>query len=124
MRILLVEAETSMQNLLCKALIREGFNVSTASSSQDAMERIAGEKFDIVIIDENTCRSGKIDITQMIHGLSSDTGVILISQLYGGEFFDQIGKNFDGHRILRCNGRPFRLSELKNLIRKIYARKV
>jgi DNA-binding NtrC family response regulator len=50
-KILIVDDEEGMRRLLVRVLTREGYQALAAASGADAMARIAGESFDLVITD-------------------------------------------------------------------------
>ena len=50
-RILLVEDDTSLANLISHALEREGMNVSTAESSVDAILCLQKDRYEVVLLD-------------------------------------------------------------------------
>mgnify|MGYP000013210076 CR=1 FL=1 len=50
-RILVVDDEVSIQQLLQTVLMREGYEVDTAGDGSEALELIKGNKFDLIILD-------------------------------------------------------------------------
>jgi len=50
-KILIVDDEEGMRRLLVRVLAREGYQAAAAESGAEAMRRIAGESFDLVITD-------------------------------------------------------------------------
>jgi two-component system, OmpR family, response regulator len=51
LRLMIVEDDTSLATGLMRALANEGYDVSAAASGEEALERIRGEQFDLVVLD-------------------------------------------------------------------------
>lgn len=114
-KILVVDADESMRNLLIKFLNREGFQVSVAGTGKEAGEKLAHEKFDIVIIDENIYKQNQFDIKHLVAEIMPKAKVIYISPFYAlSEELD-----LEDERVVKCGDKLFRISELKNLINEI-----
>jgi len=112
---LVVDADESMRNLLVKFLVREGFEVTIASSGREAGERISQGKYDIVIIDENIYKQNQFDIKSLLGEIMPEAKVIYISPFYA--LSEEI--DLEGERVVKCGEKLFRISELKNLINNL-----
>jgi two-component system response regulator RegX3 len=51
MRVLIVEDDDAIATPLAKGLEREGFEVDRVGTGQDALERVTGARFDVVLLD-------------------------------------------------------------------------
>lgn len=111
-KVLVVDADESMRNLLVKFLIREGFEVSSAVSGREMMEKMAQDKFDIVIIDENIYKQNQFDVKMIMNELMPKAKIIYIAPFYA------LSENLEveDERLVKCGEKLFRISELKNLI--------
>jgi two-component system, NtrC family, sensor kinase len=50
-RILVVDDNPSNRNMLCRRLVRQGYHVEEAANGADALDRVATEPFDLVLLD-------------------------------------------------------------------------
>ncbi len=113
-KVLVVEADESMRNLLIKFLVREGFEVGIAPSGSEACKKILQDRYDIVIIDENIYKQNQFDIKSLITEVMPEAKVIYIAPFYAlSEDVD-----LEGERVIKCGDKLFRISELKHLINK------
>lgn len=111
-KILIVEADESMRNLLVKFLVREGFKVAVANSGGEASRKISQDRYDIVIIDENIYKQNQFDIKSLMAEVMPDAKVIYIAPFYAlSEELD-----LESERVIKCGEKLFRISELKQLI--------
>jgi DNA-binding NtrC family response regulator len=115
MKVLIVDADESMRNLLSKFLAREGFDVSVASSTKEASESFLKSKYDFVIVDENIYNRDQCSMRHFLSDVMPDAKVIYIAPFYAlNEDID-----FEDERIVKCGNKLFRISELKRLISEI-----
>jgi DNA-binding NtrC family response regulator len=115
MKVLIVDADESMRNLLSKFLAREGFGVSVASSTKEASESFLKSKYDVVIVDENIYNRDQCGMRHFLSDVMPDAKVIYIAPFYAlSEDID-----FEDERIVKCGNKLFRISELKRLISEI-----
>jgi DNA-binding NtrC family response regulator len=115
MKVLIVDADESMRNLLSKFLAREGFDVSVASSTKEASESFLKSKYDVVIVDENIYNRDQCSMRHFLSDVMPNAKVIYIAPFYAlSEDID-----FEDERIVKCGNKLFRISELKSLISEI-----
>jgi DNA-binding response OmpR family regulator len=78
--ILVVDDEESMRNLLCRTLRRAGHeNVDLAADGQEALEKLAGSDFALVILDVVMPRLGGIETLMEIRRTHPSLEVIVVS---------------------------------------------
>ena len=77
--ILVVDDEPVLRDLLAKILCREGFGVATAVDGAEALERMAGETFDLVISDIQMPRLDGFGLLKKIKQDHPATAVIMRS---------------------------------------------
>jgi two-component system response regulator PilR (NtrC family) len=103
-RILIVDDEEGMREFLSILLQKEGYQVETASSGQEALARLGEQRFDLVVTDLKMPRMSGIEVLHRIKEGDPDVGVVLITAYAStetavdamkGGAFDYIAKPFD-----------------------------
>lgn len=114
-KVLVADADESMRNLLVKFLVREGFEISVATSGKDAIEKMSQNKFDFIIIGENIYKLNRVDINSIVDKLMPRAKIIYIAPFYA---FSE-GFELEDDKVIRCGDKLFKISELKNLINEV-----
>jgi len=78
-RVLIVDDETPLVNLLCQALTNERFQVATARDGVDCMNKVAAFRPDIVVMDIMMPKLDGIDTTRLIRRNKAYADVIVIA---------------------------------------------
>jgi two-component system cell cycle sensor histidine kinase/response regulator CckA len=80
-RILIVEDEAPIQEMLGEALEAAGYTVEAALDGGEAIERIlgSGTKHDLIVLDLNLPRMGGIDILKVIRARTPDFPVLIMT---------------------------------------------
>jgi two-component system response regulator RegX3 len=78
-KILIVEDETFVQDLLRKVLTKHGYAVSTASDGHEAMEQLEAAAHDLVITDVVMPRVEGFDLLRWIKTRQASTKVIVLT---------------------------------------------
>ena len=108
-RILVVDDDRGMQDMLDIMLSREGYQVSTADDGAAALEIIRKKKFDLVITDLKMPRVDGIDLLRGVKETAPETAVILLTAFASGETalaamregaYDYVEKNFNVDDLL------------------------
>ncbi len=103
-KILVVDDDQGMREFLEILLVREGYEVSSASGGKEAISLCKKHKFDLAITDLKMPRVDGIDVLKSIKEISPETMVILITAYASGETavaamkegaHDYLEKNFD-----------------------------
>jgi CheY-like chemotaxis protein len=81
-KVLLVDDEVSFTASMQKVLSRRGFDVKVASNGLIALELIAGEQFDVVVLDIKMPGMDGIQVLREIRRFSPDIHVILLTGHY------------------------------------------
>jgi len=114
-KILVVEDERSMRDLLGLMLRKEGYSVETAESAEDALELMGqGRFFDLVITDISMSGMSGLELLRHTRGRSKDTEVILMTAF--GSKQTAIDALNDGATYYV--EKPFDLDEMKAVVRK------
>ena len=103
-KILVVDDDQGMREFLEILLVREGYEVSSASGGKEAIALCKKHKFDLAISDLKMPKVNGIDVLKSIKEISPETMVILITAFASGETavaamkegaYDYLEKNFD-----------------------------
>ena len=78
-RILVVDDEPGMRDMLADALSLAGYQTKTAVDGFDALKLVRAEKFDLVISDVNMPRMNGFDLLQDLREHKDETPVILLT---------------------------------------------
>ena len=113
-RILVVDDESPIRDVLSTVLIAEGYTVTTASDLPEALRLITEDAFDIVITDLKLPKGNGIEVLRQIKRLNLDTiGIVLTGY----------GSIESAIEALRTGAydyitKPFHADEIKILVRK------
>ncbi len=78
-RILIVDDEESIRNLLARYLTTERYTCSTAGSGAEAQELLEEEEFHLVLSDINMPGMSGIDLLAVIRAMRPDTAVMMVT---------------------------------------------
>ena len=108
-RILVVDDDRGMQDMLDIMLSRAGYQVATADDGAAALEIIRKKKFDLVITDLKMPRVDGIELLKGVKEAAPETAVILLTAFASGETalaamregaYDYVEKNFNVDDLL------------------------
>ena len=77
-KLLVVDDERDIIDTLAYALEREGFDVTTAGTGEDALERARGSQFDVVILDVMLPGVSGLDVCRTLRN-ESDVPILLLT---------------------------------------------
>jgi two-component system KDP operon response regulator KdpE len=77
-RILVVDDDPQIRRVLRTTLIAQGYEVVDARSGDEALERVRGEKFDLVILDMNMPGMNGIETCRSIRS-NSDIAIVMLT---------------------------------------------
>lgn len=112
--ILIVDDEPDMRDALMAALRREGLCVSTAANGVEALERVQGQSFDLVITDVRMPRMGGLALLQELKRTSAAIPVVMMTGY---------GRIEDAVEAMKAGAfdyllKPFSLEDLKAVVIK------
>lgn len=120
MKILIIEDEDDLQNLIQRYLKKEGYLCESAYSFNEGYKKLNNHQYDCVIVDLNLPGGNGLHLVKILREESPETGVIIVS-----------AKDTTDDRILGLNQgaddyltKPFNLSELNARIKAILRRKL
>jgi DNA-binding NtrC family response regulator len=118
-RILVVDNEKSMRDLLSIALEKEGYQVETARNGEVAVEMVEGGDYDVVITDINMPRSNGIDVLDAVNRVRPATPVIMMTAYASAETAVETMKKGAYDYITK----PFNMEDFKLVIRNASEKK-
>jgi two-component system response regulator PilR (NtrC family) len=119
-KILVVEDEKSMRDLLGLMLRKEGYDVETAESGDSALERMGpGQPFDLVISDISMPGVSGLELLRQLRSLSGEIEVILMTA-FGSKQTAIEALNLGATYYVE---KPFDLDEMKAVVRKTIEQK-
>lgn len=78
-KILVMDDELSIRLFLEKTLIRDGHEVVTAASGEEALELVAGQSFELVLLDLKLKGIGGMEVLATLRQQAPDTVVIILT---------------------------------------------
>ncbi len=114
-RVLVLDDEAIVCERLQPALERVGFIVETFTDSQAAADRVAQQRFDIVITDLKMQKPDGLDILRFVREQSLDTKVIVITGFATVETAREALKS----GAVDFLAKPFKISQLRDLVLRI-----
>ena len=112
-RILIVDDQKEIRDLLSKFFLLNGYEVDTAEDGETAMEKVKGKRYDLVITDYMMPKMDGMDLLKRLKMENPRLFVLMISGSMVGEiFFTQSGA--DGFLT-----KPIDLSSMKRLVEGI-----
>jgi DNA-binding NtrC family response regulator len=116
-RILVVDDEANIRLLYSEELAEEGYQVVTAASIAEAVEKLQGDVFDLTVLDIKLKNESGIDLLQRLVKERHDMPVILCSAFscYKDDFSAWLA---DGYIVKSGD-----LTELKQEIARVLAKK-
>jgi DNA-binding response OmpR family regulator len=116
LRVLLVDDEADILEVIQDRLEAYGFNVVTASNGVEALDKIAMENFDGVFLDVKMPGMGGIEALEEIRKKDQKIPIIIITSSSTREAaIDAIAKGANDYVL-----KPFEWAELKAKIEKVY----
>lgn len=112
-KILIVDDERSMREVLSIMLKRAGYGVTEAADGEEAVAQIGKEIFDLVITDLKMPKVGGLEVLKAVKEISSDTVVLVITAFASTESAVEAMK-LGAYDYLT---KPFQLDEVQLIIR-------
>lgn len=118
MKLLIIEDELDLQEMMSATLRKDGFIVETASDFASAVDKLGVYSYDCVLLDINLPDGNGLDILRMIKDSGSSLNVIITSAR------DSIDDKITGLELGADDylAKPFHLAELAARIRSVTRR--
>lgn len=119
-RILVVEDEPDVRQMLVKILELEGFSVTGAGTGPEAVASLEGEDFDLVVLDLMLGETSGYDVLREMerNGRREDTKVLVLTARASEPDILQGWR----HRVDEYRTKPFDISDLLEAVRETLAR--
>jgi DNA-binding NtrC family response regulator len=114
-KILAIDDEKNIRHLIRSEFTLEGFDVTTASSGEEGLEKFNQDRFDVVFLDQKLPGMDGIETLRQLKRQSSSTAVIMITG--HGEIASAVTSMKLGARDYVT--KPFKLDELLTLARQV-----
>lgn len=114
-KVLVLDDEPIVCERLRPALEKRGFYVETFVHSQDAIDRMSLQKFDVLVTDLKMHKPDGLDVMDYVNQHSPSTKVIIVTGFATVETATRAMKSGAVDFIAK----PFRISQLRDLILKI-----
>jgi DNA-binding NtrC family response regulator len=115
--ILILDDEPIVGDRLKPALEKCGYTVETLTDSQEAIDRLAQKRYDILITDLKMSGPSGLDVLRFVKDQSPGTSVIVIT---GYATADQAKESMKSGAV-DFIAKPFRISQLTELVARILA---
>ena len=118
MRLLLVEDEPSLRESVAKKLHRAGYETDDCGDGETALEMLAAERYDLVLLDLNLPRVDGMTVLRTLRRTDLETPVLILSAR--SEIADKVeGLDAGANDYL---AKPFHLAELEARVRSLTRR--
>ena len=116
-KLLVVDDESNIRLLYSQELSEEGYQVVTAASASEAVERLTENNFDLVVLDIKLKNESGLDLLQKIVKERHDMPVILCTAFscYKDDFSTWLA---DGYVVKSSD-----MQELKDEVKRVLAKK-
>ncbi len=118
-RVMIIEDDEEMRSLLRDFFEEEGFETDSVDNGVDALEKLSGDHFDLVITDIRMPGLTGLDILPTIRKLSPEIPIIVMTA-YGSD--DVRHRSLERGATIYLE-KPIHLSRLRTVIREMVSRK-
>ena len=119
MRLLIVEDEKQICDMVAKSLYGVGYEVDTCYDGEEALECILTEDYDLIVLDLNLPGMDGMEILRELRRKNEETKVIILSAR--GQIADKVeGLDSGANDYME---KPFHLQELEARVRSLTRRK-
>ena len=118
MKLLVIEDDTSLSEIMCRALRGEGYVVETAANCREAEDKIAGYNYDCIMLDIMLPDGNGLHLLKHLRELGKSDRVIIISAR------DSIDDKVEGLELGADDylAKPFYMAELSARIKSVLRR--
>jgi len=116
-RILVVDDEPTILELVKRLLTRQGYQVETVNDGSQALERVSQSDYDVILLDMLMPQKGGIDTYKEMVALRPELASRIIFAT--GDMAAENTRTFLMETRLPCLAKPFDLNEITQAIRKV-----
>src|SRR5258706_16031943 len=109
-RVLVVDDDKAIRTLLATVLTRNGYSVESAHNGEEAIETIASNEFDAIVLDLMMPKVDGFEVIEHLERMDSERlkrCVIVLTAVSEKDL-----RKLDGSRVFRVIRKPFDLAEL------------
>jgi len=118
-KILIVEDDIFLLEMLAKECKQEGFDFESAVDGEDAIDKIETKNFDIILLDLVLPKMHGLELLKKMKEKNNTTPVIVISNLYDQETFDEAMSLGAKDYIIKAQSTPNNIiSKVKTFLSK------
>ncbi|NQT71152.1 MAG: response regulator [Chloroflexi bacterium] len=77
--IIIVDDDSSIRELVTRALQHEGYEITTAENGQEASHEMAKKKFDLMFLDINMPGLNGMDVLTIMANRNADTPIVMLT---------------------------------------------
>ena len=114
-RILVVDDEAAMRNLISSALVQSGYHVDAAEDGAAAWEALQAKDYDLLITDNNMPKVSGVDLLDKLHATAKALPVIMATGVAPEEEFNRRPWLQPAATLLK----PFAIAELRETVQRI-----
>jgi len=115
MKVLLLEDDLALNDIVSEHLEDKGFDVTVAFSGDEALDYLIDEKYDFALLDINTPNMSGLEVLRTIREYKNNTPIIMITAYQDTKHLKEAFENGGDDYIKK----PFDLEELDQRINKI-----
>jgi two-component system response regulator (stage 0 sporulation protein F) len=114
-KILAVDDEKGMTDILCKSFNDIGFHITSANTADEALKAIQSDKPNIVFLDITLGTVSGLDVLKKIKDIDSSIRVIMLT-VHGKKALIDRAKELGADEYIR---KPFNMDELEQVVVKM-----
>lgn len=105
-KILLVEDDNFLLEMLVKESKKKGFDILISTDGEDALEKIKNEKFDLVLLDLVLPKLHGLELMKKLKDENNTTPIIVLSNLYDKESVEKATSYGAKEYIVKAQSTP------------------
>lgn len=113
-RILVADDELVMRDLLTSFLADDGYEVIAATNGAEALEKLKGKRFDLLITDVHMPVMNGLELLQQVRRLDPSLVVVMLDS-----YPDQLLLQAEAEGARAVLHKPFDISELRQLLKEL-----
>ncbi len=119
-KILVVDDETGVRELLSQVLTDEGHSVETLDNATDALERIKGERYNLILLDIKLPGMSGVELYENVKGIARTLARRMV--FITGDVIAPDTRDFLTRTRVPCITKPFDIEQLKKDISRLLER--
>ena len=119
-KIMIVDDEAIMRNLLLKILEQEGYQITLAASCDEALEKLEHEDFELVLSDVKMPKTSGFELLKIIKKQKPQTAVIMMTG-YGDAYTVKEALMLGADEYIT---KPFKSHEISLIVERAYWRQM